>query len=165
MRLNTGWVCSLFACCFAIYVITLSTLCTWTGSLKQTSKWTFYVIYLPCQLSWWSLNFLKIRLNSAEIRMSKLLKDCNNILLSVIWLDRKSCRWNCNGNTWSITLNSFFHRECGENSFMCFFIITTENLIWQFFYVSVHGDWQRNNIYLKQIKKFFFEGQSPTFRI
>ena len=43
---------------------------TWTGSLKQThkSKWTFYVIYLPCQFSWWSLNFLKIRLASAEIK-------------------------------------------------------------------------------------------------
>ena len=38
-------------------------------SLKRTPKWTFYGIYLPCQFSYWSLNFLKIRLISAEIRI------------------------------------------------------------------------------------------------
>ena len=58
----------------SLYVITLSTFCTWTGSLKRTSKWTFQGICLPCQFPWWSLNILKIRLTSAEIRMSKLSK-------------------------------------------------------------------------------------------
>ena len=58
----------------SLYVITFSTFCTWTISWKQTPKWTFYIIHLPCQFSWWSLNFLKIRLISAEIRMSKLSK-------------------------------------------------------------------------------------------
>ena len=38
-----------------------------TGSLKQTSKWSFYGIYLPCQFSWWSLNFLKIRLPQLKL--------------------------------------------------------------------------------------------------
>ena len=37
--------------------------------LKRTPKWTFYGIYLPCQFSYQSLNFLKIGLISAEIRI------------------------------------------------------------------------------------------------
>ena len=62
---HTGWVCSLFDSCFAI------TLC----------NNALYLLYLdrfikgnsfPCQFSQWSLNFLNIRLTSAEIRMSKL---------------------------------------------------------------------------------------------
>ena len=48
----------------SLYV--LSTLWAWTGSLKQT--------LLPRKFSRWSLNFLKTRLNSAEIRMSELSK-------------------------------------------------------------------------------------------
>ena len=35
----------------ALYVIMLSTFCTWTGSLTRTPKWTFYVIKLPYQFS------------------------------------------------------------------------------------------------------------------
>ena len=50
----------------SLYVITLSTFCTWTRSLKWTT--------LPCQFSQWRLNFLKIWLTSAEIRMSQLSK-------------------------------------------------------------------------------------------
>ena len=48
-------------------VITRSTFCTWTGSLKWTP--------LPCQFSVWSINFLlKISLISAEITTSNLSK-------------------------------------------------------------------------------------------
>ena len=31
-----------------------------------------------------------------------LVKRCNNVLC-VLWRDRKYCRWNCNGNTWTNT--------------------------------------------------------------
>ena len=73
----TGWVCSLFAWCFAINLCSNALhLLYLTGSLKQTPKWVFYTICLPCQFSWWSLNFLKIRLTSAQIRISKLSKAC-----------------------------------------------------------------------------------------
>ena len=34
--------------------------------MNWTPKWTFYGIYLPCQFSRWSLNFLKIRLKSRQ---------------------------------------------------------------------------------------------------
>ena len=44
----------------------LCTFCAWTGSLKRNP--------LPYKFCWWSLNFLTIRLNSAEIRMSKFSK-------------------------------------------------------------------------------------------
>ena len=57
-----------------LHVIMLSTFCTWTGSLKWTPKLTSYVIYLPAQFFWWSLNFPKIRLTTAENRMPKLSK-------------------------------------------------------------------------------------------
>ena len=62
---HTHWVCSRLMFCNRNNAFHY-----WTDSLKQTpkSKWTFYVIYLPCQFSWWSLNFLKIRLASAEIK-------------------------------------------------------------------------------------------------
>ena len=61
---HTGWVCSLFAWCFAINLCNNALhLLYLTGSLKQTPKWVFYTICLPCQSSWWSLNFLKIRLS------------------------------------------------------------------------------------------------------
>ena len=57
---------------FSFFIVVLQSLCVlstlwaWTGSLKQT--------LLPRKFSRWSLNFLKTRLNSAEIRMSKLSK-------------------------------------------------------------------------------------------
>ena len=54
----------------------------------------------------------------------------------------------CSSNTWNNTLNSFLHRECWKTSFIHCFIVTAENLIW-FFYFSVYGDQQRNNIYLQ----------------
>ena len=79
---HAEWLCSLFACCFGNhYVIALSTFCNWTSLLKWTPKWT-YVICLVCQFSWWSLNFLKIRLTSVETRMFKLSNSpCSSVLL------------------------------------------------------------------------------------
>ena len=65
---HTEWVCSLFDC---LFVITLG------------NDAFFHLLYLDrfikmnsssISIFWWRLNFLKIRLTSAEIRMSKLSK-------------------------------------------------------------------------------------------
>ena len=51
-------------------------------------------------------------------------------------------------------VNVGWERECCIGlSFVCCFIVTSENLIWPvFFYFSVHGDPQRNKIYLQRCK-------------
>ena len=51
-------------------------------------------------------------------------------MLCVVWLDTKYCRWNCNSNTWTNTLNSVLHREYHKTSFIHCFIVTAKNLIW-----------------------------------
>ena len=92
------FICSFFTCCFIIilyvYALHLFILfcCMWTYTM---SLFSFFIVVLQslyvlsnfcagtgslkraplsCKFSWWSLNFLKTRLNSAEIGMSKLSK-------------------------------------------------------------------------------------------
>ena len=73
----------------SLYIIILSTFCTWIGSLKETP--------LICRFSWWSLNFLKTRLTSAEFRMSKLSK---------VWYQNKWPMLQC------FTLDKFLFSAC-----------------------------------------------------
>ena len=55
----------------------------------------------------------------------------------------------CNGNTWTNTLTFIYIDNVIMTSFIHYFIVTAENLIWLwFFYFSVHGD-QQKNIYLQ----------------
>ena len=65
---HTGWVSSLIDCCFAI------TLCNQTLHLLFLDRF-IKTNPFPCQpFSQWSLNFILIRLTSAEIWMSELSK-------------------------------------------------------------------------------------------
>ena len=41
----------------------------------------------------------------------------------------------CNGNTWTNTLNSLLHRECCKTCFICYFLVTAEDLIWPVFFI------------------------------
>ena len=41
----------------------------------------------------------------------------------------------CNGNTWTNTLNSLLHRECCKTSFICYFLVAAEDLIWPVFFI------------------------------
>ena len=65
---HTRWVCSPFDCCFAI---TLSNIALHLLYLDRFIKTNSF----PCQFSWWSLFFFKIRLTSAEIRISCLTSE------------------------------------------------------------------------------------------
>ena len=62
---HTRWVCSPFDCCFAITLSNIALHLLYLDRFIKTNPF-------PCQFSWWSLNFFKIRFTSAEIRMSKL---------------------------------------------------------------------------------------------
>ena len=77
-----------------------------------------------------------------------LVKRCNNILLCVVWLDRKYCRWNCNGNTSTNTLYSVLHREPHKISFICCFMVTAKNLIWPVVFLFLCSWWQAKEQYL-----------------
>ena len=68
--------------------------------------------------------------------------------MCIVWLDRKYCKWTY--ATGTLYINIYLHRECCKISFICYLIVTAKNLIWPVvFYFSVHGDQQRNNIYLQ----------------
>ena len=72
MHLNTQDESALFLFVISqsLFAIMLSTFC----SLKRSPNCFFFCYLSSMSISWWSLNFLKIILTSAEIRMSKLLK-------------------------------------------------------------------------------------------
>ena len=94
---------------------------------------------------------INVHINTGAI-YCYVLKTCNSTLLHFIWLDRKHCRWTL--ATATLYINIYLHREYRKTSFICCLIVTTKNLILPVvFLFSVHGDQQRNNIYLQCCKK------------
>ena len=77
-HVNTGWVCSLLiVVSHSLYVMMLSTFCTWTVSLKRTP--------LPCQFSQWSLRFdspeLKLECLNCQKSDIRTKNPCCSVLL------------------------------------------------------------------------------------
>ena len=65
-----------------------------------------------------------------HVVLGLLVKRCNNILLCVIWLDRKYCRWNCATARLESIHKVHLHREFHKTSFVVVFSVTAKNLIW-----------------------------------
>ena len=51
------------------------------------------------------------------------------------------CRWDCNGNAGTNTLNSAVHRECRKTSFICCFIVIAKNLFWPMVFIFFCSWW------------------------
>ena len=87
----------------SLYVKTISTFCTWTGSLKWTP--------LPCQFSWWS-----IRLDLPQLKLVCLNCQKTDIWRSSPWwrvLLWKSCSLN-NKNVLEWFLQYSQEKTCAE---------------------------------------------------
>ena len=67
----------------------------------------------------------------------------------IFWLDSKYCRWNCS-NIWTNTL-TFIYQENVVRLVLFAVLLWPPNISFDqwFFYFSIHGEWQRNNIYLQ----------------
>ena len=87
----------------------------------SSRKWTFYVIYLPCQFSWWSINFLKIDLPQLKLECLNCQKSdirtnspCCSVLL---WTSFCFPQVNRQKRVWMVSTNNI---TCSEQIYKPF---------------------------------------------
>ena len=136
----TGWVCSIFACCFTITMYIPFVLFTSLVVQKRKLK----------ALIWPPIHFVvkfNKPLNMNNLFACVIMSENNNkrylvcksffykwtCLLHcssyIFWLDRKYCE-TVQQQHLNQCINIYLPLECHKTSFICCFIVTTKNLIW-----------------------------------